>query len=382
MRLQLAVVALGLAVTAPGFLASSVARADGSISARGVYYKERATRVVQPMLDAMFEVGERGLVNGHFLVDAITSASQSAGAVEAEPFTENRYEVGFGYTHLLDAADGMRLGAVGKYSTESDYVSFYVGLRAEVDLAQKNTTLGIGGGVGNDTISGGPASGLAQLMLQCAPGEVVTTECELATYNGYLSVRQLVSQRAVVGLTYDVAALRGFQSNPYRSAIVGIMTERERHPTERLRQALGISARYFLDATKTTLVAGYRFYRDDWLRRDAVGAGAHTPEVRIVQQVGETADASFGYRFHSQLRAFFYRDRYNEQQMYISDDVKLSRFHTHAVEAKLGMLGEAFELSGRWSAARFEGILQYVAQDNRFGNAFVIHLALTLPFEY
>ncbi len=380
MRLQLAAAALGLAIIVP--LAPSVARADGSISARGVYYKERATRVVQPMLDAMFEVGERGLVNAHFLVDAITSASQSAGAVEAEPFTENRYEAGFGYTHLVDAADGLRLGAVGKYSTESDYVSLYVGVRAELDLAQKNTTLGIGGGIGNDTISGGPASGLAQLMLQCAPGDVVTTECELATYNGYLSVRQLVSQRAVVALTYDVAALRGFQSNPYRSAIVGIMTERERHPTERLRQAIGISARYYFDATKTTLVAGYRFYRDDWLRRDSVGAAAHTPEVRLVQQVGETADASLGYRFHSQLRAFFYQDRYNASQEYISDDVKLSRFRTHAVEAKLGMLGEAFELGGRWSAARFEGILQYVAQDNRFGNAFVVHLALTLPFEY
>ena len=43
MRLQLALVlALATATSASG---------DGQLSARGVYYKEKATRVIQPMLD-------------------------------------------------------------------------------------------------------------------------------------------------------------------------------------------------------------------------------------------------------------------------------------------------------------------------------------------
>ena len=66
----------------------------------------------------------------------------------------------------------------------------------------------------------------------------------------------------------------------------------------------------------------------------------------------------------------------------ISDDVKLSAFRTHTVEAKLGIFGETFGLSGRWAAVRFEAILMYIVQDNRFGNAFVTHAAVTLPFEY
>ena len=45
-------------------------------------------------------------------------------------------------------------------------------------------------------------------------------------------------------------------------------------------------------------------------------------------------------------------------------------------------LGEAFELGGRWAGARFEGILEYVIQNNRFGNAIIAQLAVTLPFDY
>jgi hypothetical protein len=52
------------------------------------------------------------------------------------------------------------------------------------------------------------------------------------------------------------------------------------------------------------------------------------------------------------------------------------------VEAKVGMTGETFGFEGRWAPVRFEAILTYIAQDNRFGNAFVAHAAVTVPFEY
>src|SRR4051794_28664683 len=98
MRLQLTPIrlvlaAIALAVAAPAY-------ADGTLAVRGVYYKERATRVMQPMLDGMFDVGTHGIATGHFLVDAITSASASSGAASAA-FTERRYEAGLGYAHEL-----------------------------------------------------------------------------------------------------------------------------------------------------------------------------------------------------------------------------------------------------------------------------------------
>jgi Protein of unknown function (DUF3570) len=384
MRLQLALAGLAaLAVIGIlwilGLLDPVDARADGTLAMRGVYYKERATRVMQPMLDGAFEAGERGLVTGHLLVDAITSASQSSGAVGAEPFTERRYEAGVGYAHQLA---GGKLGAEAKYSTEPDYKSLYAGVRGEAELAQKNTVLGVGGGIGRDTVSGGPASGLGQILLQCDPQlEQEDDACELRTYAVFASASQIVSRTAVIGVSADFAALRGYQSNPYRSAIVGsgtsVGTLRERHPDVRNRTALAASGRYHVRQTETTVIGAYRFYRDTWKIH------AHTPELRVVQQIGDAADATLRYRFHTQTKqAFFYEDRYAMEQAYLSDDIKLSKFSTHTIEAKLGMLGETFGISGRWASARLETILQYVIQNNRFGNAIVAHAALTIPFTY
>lgn len=360
--------------------ATGSAQADGSLSARGVYYKERATRVVQPMLDALFDAGARGLVNAHFLVDAITSASTSSGAVDAEPFTEDRYEGGLGYTHELD---NLRVGVSSKYSTESDYRSFYLGARGELDLAQKNTVLGLGGGVSFDRITGGAESGLGALMLTCAPGLMPTAACNLRSYALFGSATQILSRNLVFGASVDLAYLRGYQSNPYRMAVVGFQTDPEQHPTSRDRQAYAVSLRYFVPQTATTLIGAYRYYRDNWLDRDASGAGAHTPELRIVQQMGDFADASVRYRYHSQYRASFYQERYEAPQTFISDDVKLADFSTHLIEGKLGVYGEQFGFEDvRWAGARIETILQYVAQQNRFGNAIIAQLALTVPFEY
>jgi len=154
-------------------------------------------------------------------------------------------------------------------------------------------------------------------------------------------------------------------------------TLRERHPNERNRTAVAASARYHVKKTDTTLIGAYRFYRDNWKIH------AHTPEIRAIQQIGDGADATLRYRFHDQTKkAFFYEDRYEEEQPYVSDDVKLSKFTSHTVETKLGMLGDALGLPGRWAGARLEAILQYVIQNNRFGNAIIAHASLTIPFEY
>jgi hypothetical protein len=371
MRLQLGLLALTVAVAIP-----AVAAADGSMSVRGVYYKERATRVVQPMLDGIFEVGTRGLVTSHFLVDAITSASASAGAADAVAFTENRYEVGGGYTHQLD---DLRIGGDLKYSTESDYLSLYAGVRGEIDLAEKNTTLGLGGGIGRDTISAGSGGGLAQPTIECKRGEMEQANCNLTTLSLFASGTQILSRSAVVGVSVDLARLSGYQSNPYRSAIAGDELVSERHPTLRNRQAIAALFRYYVAKTETTVVGSYRYYRDNWK------VHGHTPELRVIQQIEDLGDASFRYRYHTQDGSFFYRDRYDTADGvmgFVSDDVKLSSTSTHTIEAKLGILGSAFDLDGKWGGARFEGVLQYVVQYNRFGNAIVAHFGLTVPLGY
>jgi len=372
MRLQLAFAAALVAG------AAAPARADGTLEARGVYYKERATRVVQPMLDAMFDAGLHGVATGHFLVDAITSASASSGAAGDKPFTEQRYEGGLGYAHQLG---DLTIGADAKYSTESDYRSFYAGLRGQLELGQKNTVLGLGGGVSIDRVSAAAAQGLGTTpTLRCDADHAAESSCPLHVYALYGSISQIISPNAVVGVSADLGVLHGFQSNPYRQAIVGDGLVIERHPTARNREAFAASARYYIASTATTVIGAYRYYRDSWLIH------AHTPEVRVVQELGHDIDATLRYRYYTQDGAYFFHARYPADDaamtQYVSDDVKLSTFTGHTIEGKLGVLGDAVSLPGMWAAARFEGILEYSIQNNRFGNAVIAHLALTLPFAY
>ena len=165
----------------------------------------------------------------------------------------------------------------------------------------------------------------------------------------------------------------------FAAAIAGDELISERHPTLRNRQAIAALVRYFVPRTQTALIGSYRYYRDNW------EVHGHTPELRVIQQIGDVGDASFRYRYHTQDGAFFFRDRYTDAEGvmgFVSDDVKLSSTSTHTIEAKLGMLGSAFELEGKWGNTRFEAMLQYVVQYNRFGNAIVAHVGLTVPFDY
>lgn len=380
MRLQLTIVALT-------GLVASVAHADGELTARSVYYKERSTRVIQPMLDGMFDAGERGLATAHFLVDAITSASAGSGAASAAAFTETRYEGGGGYTHEFDGPahswlDRYRIGGDAKYSTESDYESLYIGARFEAELAQKNATFGLGVGLGDDTITNaGAQSPMGGPQLQCDVSSSATaTQCALSTYSLSTSLSQILAKNMVAAVSYDLEKLDGYQANPYRTVITATGLVPEVHPNSRLRQAFAGTLRYYLRATHTTLIGAYRFYRDDWHIR------AHTPELRIVQAVGTMADASIRYRYYRQSAAYFYEARYPtldaSKVNYVTDDPKMSGYDGSTMEAKLGVLGEAFGLSGTWAGARFEGVLEYIIQHNRFGDAVVAHVALTLPLSY
>src|SRR5690606_20027535 len=109
---------------------SSSARADGELTMRGAYYKERSTRVSQPMMDLVFDVGDNGQMAAHVLVDAITSASAASGAA-GEAFQEIRREFGAGYSHQVDL---VKLGGRARFSVEPDYVSAFASLLSELAL--------------------------------------------------------------------------------------------------------------------------------------------------------------------------------------------------------------------------------------------------------
>jgi hypothetical protein len=349
------------------WLIAPAAWADGEIELRGKYYKERATRVIQPMLDMRVEPIPELEIKGHLVVDSITSASVAAGAA-GQAFVENRSEGGGGVAYR---AREYQLGIFARYSYEPDYKSLFGGARVAAELADKNTTVALMAARGLDDISnaGAQNGGLGQLVE--ISGQLTST---VASF----SLSQVLSPLLVAGVSYDVIYLNGFQENAYREVIAQGMLHRERVPDTRLRQAIFASIRGFWPTTRSTLVAGYRFYFDDW------GLMAHTPEIRLIQDIRSGLDIHIRYRYHRQTGADFYQPVYDSSdpsiEPFLTDDIKLSSFDGHtyglAVESTLAHLGA----SGALALIRAKLSLDYAVQNNRFGNAVIGQFGIAMPF--
>ena len=364
MRLQLAIALLLAAV--------ATARADAVISARGAYYKERSTLVVQPMVDGTFDAGTKGRVDAHFLVDSITSASSATGSMDNESFTERRYEAGFGYSHLV--LGWLRVGGLGRYSIESDYTSTYVAGRAELELNEKNTTLVVTAGRGFDSITNGIA---------VMSGAIGTPRKEESLRTGLTSVSlsQLLSPTLVANVTYDFMDAHGYQANLYRRVLGAGTPAEERVPRLRLRHGIFGGLRLFVPQTITTAVVGYRFYFDDW------GIVSHTPEARVIQEIVEGLELRGRFRYYRQNAAEFYQDTYTADQIadpdtYISDDDKLSEHHTITAGGQLSVALSLFGVAGSWGDARIDVVVERILQTTEFGDAWNAHVGFSAPVIY
>ena len=361
MRLQLSVAFVLLA---------GPAYADGVLSMRGAYYKERSTRVQQPMIDAAFEVGDNGRVQGHFLVDSITSASAATGAGGLE-FTELRYEAGLGYTHTLPRH--VKVGAQARFSTESDYTSIYAAGTVEVALFDQTTTLRALFGRTSDDITNGVSVMMGSL------GTPPRSET-LATTLGSLGITQVLGRRTVASLTYDLMFLSGYQANIYRVVRGGSEPVPERVPEERLRHAVAGSLRVYLP-TRTTAVASYRFYADDW------GIIGHTPEARVIQEIVPGLEARARYRYFTQNQADFWQPVYMQSELsdptvFVTDDEKLSAFTTHTFGLQLSAAATLIGVGGSWGDLRVDVMVERLLQSNAFGDAWVGGLGVSVPFAY
>jgi uncharacterized protein DUF3570 len=359
LRIALAIAALG-----------GVAHADGVVNVRGAYYKERATRVEQPMIDAAFDTGS-GRVDGHFLVDSITSASSATGFPSAAAFTELRYEAGLGYTHALPGH--IKVGAQGRYSAESDYFSTFVGVLGEIALWDQTTTPRLLVGHSFDTINNRVA------VNNGAIGTPLVEE-SLDTTLASVGVTQVFSPRIVGGLTYDLIVAKGYQANLYRRVRGGSEAVLERVPDLRVRHAIDASARYYFP-THTTAIAEYRFYVDDW------GIVAHTPELRVVQELARGLDLRLRYRYYVQSKADFYKDVYMQSDLadssvYVTEDEKLSAFTTHTIGGQVSVAARLLGVQGLFGKVVFDAEVERIFQDNTFGNAWSGQVGIAVPFEY
>jgi len=370
MRVQLIAAVCGLALLA----SAAPVHADGTVSVRGAYYKERSTRVTQPMVDADLEAGPDARVNAHFLIDAITSASAAAGSI-GQAFTEVRYELGGRYTKEFTSESALgsfpyRLGGGLRVSREPDYLSFFASGRAEIDLAQRNTTLGLTLAQGRDHITNAGAQGGMQPEISGDLNSTLTS----------VSFSQILSRDLIAAATYDFTYLNGFQENVYRAVPAGGAFEPERVPGTRMRHAIFGSLRGYFQPSKTALMFGYRLYADDW------GIVGHTPEIRVIQEIVPDVLAHARYRLYQQGEADFYKEIYDsadpEIEPFLTADEKLSAHRTQKVSGKvdvrLGVLGATGRLENTWAHL----LVEYVNQTTSFGNAVAAQVAFSVPVDY
>jgi hypothetical protein len=349
-------------------LATLTAQAEeGWLSMRSSYYKERSTRVIQPMLDGHIDLDDDNAVDFHGLVDSITSASAATGApvnagAAIPQFDEKRYEGGLGYTRAFGGR--YKLGGAFSSSTESDYDSNFIGLRGEASFDDKNTVVALGLGRNFDSISNG-ASGMADTHKKMNGG------------SSSLSLTQLLSPRLFATFVYDFMDVHGYQANIYRRVSGSDTPTPERVPDLRLRHALFAGLRGFHPESVTTWVLGYRFYVDDW------GILAHTLEARLVQELVPGLEVRARYRLYLQNAADFYEDTYSKEQVdndpYITDDAKLSAYHTQVFGGQMVAALSLFGVEGSWSDLRVDVIVERVLQTNAFGNAWSGQLGLVVP---
>jgi hypothetical protein len=226
-----AALAITLAVASSG-------RGEDRATVRGSYYRERSTKVVQPMVLVTKDLPHGVDMAAHGLVDAITSPSILTGVPGDDIFTEYRKEVGVGVGKTIGRS---RVALGYRESREPDYISHAVGLSLEQGVWQNTGTVSLALAYSDDTI--GP---MLDRGLQVGFASLFYT--------------QALSPVLLVQTGYEISYLDGFQCNVYARDALGP----DRCPPKRLRHVFVARVARYLPTLSGGFQLHYRSYYDTW----------------------------------------------------------------------------------------------------------------------
>lgn len=372
------------------------ARAEDRVSVRGVYFREASTRVIEPMVLLTKDLPEGFDVAGHYLLDAVTSASVAQGAVQDVVFTEHRHQAGLAAGRTFATRHGnTRVGGGFRYSREPDYRSGSLGVSVMQEVWQRTGTVAFNFAHSKDRFSNERA---------------MVTNGLLDVWFGSLAYTQVLSPLAIAQVVYELSFLDGFQANPY----LRTFGARPRVPDKRFRHVLGFKFARYLPAANLGVQAHYRFYYD---RGALWGAGgdpngdydnpwgllAHTAEGRVYWTFLDDFELRLSYRFHWQGSANFwcnldptrggstdcYEVRFgpgggfDPARNLHSADVKYGSLRTHVPQVRLAWDLHWFRrvpLLRVFAPGTAEVSYGYFIQSSRYGNAHLAQVGYTLPF--
>ncbi|RLB51112.1 MAG: hypothetical protein DRJ42_17490 [Deltaproteobacteria bacterium] len=349
----------------------------GNVEARGNYYWETSTRVLAPEISVNVESPGGVRLNGHYLLDSITSASIASGALTDVRFNEIRHDFGFGTGHEFDLGEAqLDLSVNGRYSQEPDYSSLAGTVSTSLSLADRATVLRFNftafhdevGKIlrGNDTSS--------------PDGGDLSNRGKQGDLNGMVMSflwSQALTPRLTLDVGYDLGLLSGYLQNPYRAVVVDSVLLSEVHPDQRTRHTVHGRLGYFFKPTDTAFHLIYRAYMDNW------DIAALTPEVRVYQEIGSLVLLRGRYRYYTQTRSFFQSNQgYSGSDEFWTADPKMTEFESHLVGGLIVVRLEFLErsiLDFAWNATVEVG-LEYIWRTNSFGNGVIGQVGLNVPF--
>lgn len=284
-----------------------------TIDARtGVYQDSDQTTISTTAVAARALVKDRVQLTGRYLIDVVSSASVDVVTAATSAFRENRHEAtgGVGYRDGTHTAD---VGYV--YSRENDWESHTVELGGSRDFLKHNLTIGLG------------ASAVFNNIWRSGDNNF---RRGLNVFGGSLSVSGTPSRRDVLGLTYSLAYLSGYQASPYRYVIFNDaqgfrQSVPEVVPGARLRHALAVrwKRHVFRDSAVSLHVRGYY---DDWQ------VASLTAGFEYLIGVGSFI-VSPHVRGYVQKSAGFYQAQYTQLLNFMTFDRELSTF----IDAFMGL---------------------------------------------
>jgi hypothetical protein len=223
------------------------------------------------------------------------------------------------------------------YGIEHDYQSNSLHVNARTDAFQHNTTFELSYARNFDSVCDRVQSANAILPSQWTALEDstgcftkaagrTTHDIGIDTYEA--SWGQAWTPVIETQLTYTAQLVDGFQSDPYRSVILGEGLKAQEHiPGERAREAVTARIAWYLRSIKGAVRLSLRGYHDTW----AIDSG--TAELELEKSLGESFRVMLRGRLYKQAGAVFWSDDYTggipplgPRGQYFTGDRELSPF--------------------------------------------------------
>jgi hypothetical protein len=378
LRLQLRNI---LRVSLAAAVVALVAPAHGEdrVTVRGVYYREKSTKVVQPIFEMTKDLPGGFDVSAHGLVDAITSPSILAGVPGDDILTEYRKEAGLSVGKTFQQRT--RVGLSYRESREPDYIAHSFGVQLQQSVWENTGTVSANLAYSTDTI--GP-----------------NLDLFLKTYFIGAAYTQALSPVALAQVVYELTYGDGFWCNPYDVDPNG--RGRANCPDQRFRHVGAVRFAYYFPRLSGGAQVHYRFYVDHFpgelpadAPRDPQHLLSHTVEGRLYREMGHGLELRLIYRFHSQGAARFYFCNNHALSLpappgcegvttiFWASDEKLKAFDTHLLELKLFWEARALNrvpVLAWFSEGSFELSYGHYFQPTHYANAHVLQTGYTLPF--